>query len=102
MILQRLQFLAGFEAYRLAGRDADFLAGTRITSYAGFARAHIEHAEAAQFDSFAFAQSSFHGFENRLDGFFGLGSAHSGFTHDRIHYIKLNHTSLLRSDGKLC
>jgi hypothetical protein len=99
---ERLQFLAGFETHGFAGRNADFLAGARIAANAGFARAYIEDAEAAQFNSLAFAESVFHGFEDGFDGLLRLGPAHTGLIYYCIHDIELNHTSLLLFNGKLC
>src|ERR1700692_1464011 len=74
-ISERLQFLAGLEAHRFAWWNADFLAGARIAANAGLARAHVEHAEAAQLDSFPFAERILHRSKNSFDGLFGLGPA---------------------------
>ena len=54
--LQRVQFLAGLEAHRLAGGDADLGAGAGIAADAGFAGADAEDAKAAQFDALAGGQ----------------------------------------------
>jgi hypothetical protein len=99
---ERLQLLARFESHGLAGRDADFLAGARVPANACLSRANVKHAEAAQFDSLPLAESALHGFEDRFDGLFGLGSAYACFVHYRVHNIQLNHTSLLLFDGSLC
>src|ERR1700676_1586079 len=72
---ERLQFLAGLEAHRFAWRDADFLASTRIAADAGLARAHVEHTEAAQLDSFPFAKRTLHRSKDGFDGLFRLGAA---------------------------
>src|SRR5687767_811007 len=48
-----LEILAGLEADRPAGRDADFLAGSWVTADPPLPRLHLEHAEAAQLDPFA-------------------------------------------------
>jgi hypothetical protein len=101
-ILESLQFLAGLEAYGFSGRNADFLAGARIAADAGLARAHVEHTEAPQFDSFAFAESVLHGFKDGLDGLFGLGAAYSGLVYDRVYDVQLDHSDLLPVNGKLC
>jgi len=100
--LQRLQFLARLESNGFSGRNANLLAGARIASDAGLSRAHIEHTEAAQLDSFAFAERFLHGIENSFDGLLGLGSAHAGLVHNGIHDIKFNHANLQRFNGKLC
>jgi hypothetical protein len=99
---ERLQFLAGLEAYGFAGRDADFLAGARISSDAGLTGTHVKYAEAAQLDPLTFAQGAFHGREDRLDRLLRFGPAHAGPVYYRIHNIKLNHNILLLFDGKLC
>jgi len=99
---ERLQFLAGLEAHRLARRDADFLAGARIAADARFTRAHVEHTEAAQLDSFPFAESALHRFKNGFDGLFRLGPAHAGLVYNGINNIQLDHSTLLLFDGSLC
>jgi hypothetical protein len=99
---ESLQFLAGLESHGLAGRDADFLAGARIPSNAGFPGAHVKYAEAAQLDTLAFAQSVLHGPENRFDGLLRFGPAHAGLVNHCIHDIELDHTNLPFFDGKLC
>jgi dCTP deaminase len=99
---ERLQFLAGLEAHRFAGRDADFLAGARIAADAGLARAHVEYTEAAQLNSLALAERVLHGFKDGFDGLFGLGPAHAGLVYNGIYNVQLNHTSLLLFNGKLC
>src|ERR1700731_227810 len=91
---ERLQFLAGLEAHSLAGRDADFLAGARISSNAGLARADVEYAEAAQLDSFTLTQSALHGLEDGLDGLLRLGPGDAGLVPHRVHYVELDHASL--------
>src|SRR5712671_7830082 len=93
-----LQFLARFEAHSLAGRNADFLTGSRIAADARLAGTHVKYTEPAQLDSFAFAEGFLHGIEDGLDGLLRLGSAHAGLVYHRIDDIKLDHTSLLRSD----
>jgi hypothetical protein len=96
---ERLQFLAGLEAHRFARRDADFLAGARVAANAGLARAHVEHTEAAQLYSLAFAERVFHGSKDGFDGLFRLGPAHAGLGYDCIYDVQLNHTSLLLFNG---
>jgi len=44
--LQRVQFLAGLEAHRLTGGDADLGAGAGVAADAGFACADAEDAKA--------------------------------------------------------
>jgi hypothetical protein len=99
---ERLQFLAGLEAHRFTGRDADFLAGAGIAADAGLARADVEHTEAAQLNSLALAERILHRFKNGFDGLFRLGPAHAGLIYNGINNVQLNHTSLLLFNGKLC
>jgi hypothetical protein len=99
---ERLQFLAGLEAHGFSGRDADFLAGAGISTDAGLSRAHVEYAEAAQLDSFAFSERTFHGFKNGFHRLLGLGPAHSGLVYDRIYDIQLDHYILPLFNGSLC
>jgi hypothetical protein len=102
VISERLQFLAGLEAHSFAWRDADFLAGTRIAADAGLARAHVEYTEAAQLNSFPFAERILHRSKNGFDGLFSLGPAYPSLVYNRIYDIQLNHSTLLLFDGKLC
>jgi hypothetical protein len=99
---ERLQFLAGLEAHCFAGRDADFLACAGIPADAGLAGAHVKHSEAPQFNSFTFSERFLHGFKNGFDGLLRFGPAHAGLIYDCINDIQLNHSILLRFDGKLC
>ena len=66
------KFLARPETNGLARRDIHLLAGARVSANAGFARLHVEDAEAAQFDAVAAPERVFHGVENGLNGLFGL------------------------------
>jgi hypothetical protein len=100
--LERLQFLAGLKAHCFSGRDADFLAGARIAADAGLSGAHVEHTEAAQFNSLAFAKRVLHGSKDGFDGLLRFGPAHSGLVYNGIYDIQLNHASLLLFNGKLC
>jgi len=70
-----MQFLARFEAHRLAGRNADLGAGPRIAADAGFASAYAEDAKPAQLDAFARGQSLFEALE---DGVYGCLSLCAG------------------------
>jgi hypothetical protein len=103
-----LQFLAWLETHSFAGRNADFLAGARISSDAGLAGTHVKYTEAAQFDAVAFAERAFHGLKHSFDGLLGLGSTDTGFIYYSVNDIQLNHArlplfNLLNLfDGKLC
>src|SRR5262249_27476927 len=94
--VDRLQFLARFEAYRLARRDRDFGAGARVGPDAGLARANVENAEAAQFDAVSLGQRALHAFENRLDGELGFGFGDPGLVHYFVDDVELDHGQLPR------
>jgi len=94
---QALQFFAGLEAYRFAGRNIHFFAGARIAANAGLARLHGKNSEAAQFNSLAPAHAAFQRFKNRLDGLFGLDAAHASsieLGQYGVHDIQFNQTFL--------
>ena len=71
---ERVEFFAGFETHGLAGRDADFGAGARVASDAGFARTDAEDAESAEFDPVSCGESLLEAFEDGVDSRFSLGS----------------------------
>src|SRR6185369_821871 len=48
--LERLQVLAGLEAYRLTGRDIHFRTGSRVSADTGLPWLYREHAKAPQFN----------------------------------------------------
>jgi len=89
--LKRLQLFAGLEADGFSGLDIHLLAGARIAADAGFARLHVEHAEAAQLDAFAAAESVFQRLENRFDGLLGLAARNICALHNGVHDIKFYH-----------
>jgi len=89
-LLQSLQFLAGLEADRLAGRNGYFRAGTRVTSDASFARTHIENTESAKLDALTLRQRPLHAFENGFHGHLGFGFGNTGFIDDFVDDIELN------------
>jgi hypothetical protein len=90
-----LELFAGFEADGFAWGDADFFAGTRVATDAGFAGLDAEDAEAAEFDALAAAESLFQGIENGFDGLLGFGAADESLGDNRIHNVQLDHTRLL-------
>ena len=90
-----LELFAGFEADGFAWGDADFFAGTRVATDAGFAGLDAEDAEAAEFDALAAAKSSLQGIENGFDGLLGFGAADESLGDNRIHNVQLDHTRLL-------
>src|SRR6185437_2054733 len=93
-LLDRLQLFAGFESHGLAGRNGHFGAGARIASNAGFARANVEDAKAAELDAVAFGQRTFHALEDGFDGHFGLGFGDARPVDDFINDVELDHVRL--------
>ena len=69
-----MQFLARFEAYSLAGGDANLGAGSRIAADPGLAGAHTEDAKPAQFDALTGGESLFEALENRIHRSFCLAA----------------------------
>ena len=67
-LLERLQFLTGFEAHSLSRGNGHFRARARIAPYPRLPRAHVEDSKSPKFDPVAFAQSLFHRIEYRFDG----------------------------------
>ena len=72
-LFDRLQFLAGLEANRLAGRNRNFGAGARIAADSGLAWPHVKHAKAPQFNTITLGQRAPHALENSFDGQLGFG-----------------------------
>jgi hypothetical protein len=95
-----VQFLAGFEAHRLAGRNADLSTGAGIAADAGFAGADAEDAEAAQFNAFACGQSLLEALEDRVHGSLRLGAGQARALDHLMDYVLLNQrgTSLAQQD----
>src|SRR5271166_4249218 len=101
-LLDRLQFLAGFEADCLAGRNVDFRAGARVSPDAGLAWPHGEDAEAAQLDAIAVRQRSLHAVEHSFDRHFRFGFGNAGPGDDFVDQIQFDHKWLryVRSPGE--
>ncbi len=64
--LDRLQILARLEPDHFGGGNDHFLAGSRIATDTGFARANVEDTEPTQFDSLASLHRALHGLEDCL------------------------------------
>src|SRR6266566_3746487 len=62
-----LQLFAGLKAHCFAGRDGNFGAGAGIASDASFARAHVEHAKAPQFNAIALGERLLHALKDSFD-----------------------------------
>src|SRR5258708_961781 len=99
--LEALEFLAGLEADRFAGRNIDFFTGPGISANAGLARLDAEDAEAAELDALATAEGLLERFENGLDGLLGLGATDTRLGDDSVYHVQLNHTSLRRFRGQM-
>src|SRR5580658_7597200 len=91
---QRLEFLAGLEAYRLPRWNANLLPGARVAANPGLPRLHVEHPEAPKLNTFPAAQCVLHGLEHGFHRLFGLGAGHVGFRNYGVNDIKLDHAIL--------
>src|SRR5260370_3497230 len=89
-LLQRLQLLAGLKAYGLAGRNGDLGASAWIAANPGFARPHVENAEASQLDALSVRKSSLHAFENCFDGHFGLRLRNARLVYHFVDDVELD------------
>jgi hypothetical protein len=65
--VEEVQFFAGLETDGFTWGNADFGPGARVASDAGFARAHVEDAEAAQLDALTLGKGALEGFEYGID-----------------------------------
>src|SRR5262249_5995447 len=98
-LVDGLQLFPRLKTHGLAGRNVDFSAGARVTADARLTRAHIEYAEAAQFNTLALPQRSLHAGENRLDRQLSLGLGDTGLMYYFIDDIELYHRSALLKTG---
>ena len=67
-LVDQLELFSRFEANSSPGRDADFGSGAGVSSYPGFARLHVEDAEAAELDAVVRTEGVFHGLKNGVNG----------------------------------
>lgn len=95
MLLDRLQFFSGLEAYGFAGGNGDFRSSARISANAGLARTHIEYTKAPQFDAIAISERALHALENGFDGHLSLGFGDAGAVDNFVDDVKLDHRSLV-------
>src|ERR1700719_3965364 len=84
VLLQRLQFLARFEANRLPRRNRYFSARPWIASDPGFSRPDIENPEPSELNPVSLAQSLFHRFKDRLDSHFRFSLGDPSAVHDLV------------------
>src|SRR3569833_1055696 len=92
-----MQLLARLEANRFTGRDADFGAGSRIATDAGFARANAEHSETTQFNALARCQSFLEPLKHSVDSRFGLGSGQACALDHMVDDVLFNQSGHLAS-----
>ena len=85
-----VQFLAGLEADRFAGRDADLGSCAGIAADSGFAGADAEDAKPAQFDALTGCQSLLEALEDRIHCGFGLGARQTRALDDVMDDVLLN------------
>src|SRR5208283_605035 len=91
---QALEFFAGLEAHRFAGRNADLFSRARIPPNAGLARLHAKNSELAQFDALPLAQGALQRFKDRFHGLFRFGATDVGLAYHRVYNIELDHAGL--------
>ena len=94
-LLDGVEFLAGLEANGFAGRDGDLGAGPGIAAHTGFAGLDGEDAEAAELDALAFDEAVLHGFEDGIDGRFGLGADEPGPFDHTLNQVLFDHLAPL-------
>jgi hypothetical protein len=92
--LERLQVLAGLEAYRLTGRDIHFRTGSRVSADTGLPWLHREYAEAPQFNPIIGFERILHAIEDSIHCLFRFRLAHSRPLNDLVHKIEFDHWSL--------
>jgi hypothetical protein len=85
-----VKFLARLEAYRFAGRNADFSAGSWIATDPRLAGTDAEDAESAQFDAVTGGEGLFEAFENGINGRFSFRSRQACALNDVVHDILLD------------
>ena len=93
--VQRMQFLARFKAYCLAGGDAYLGAGTWVAADAGFACADAEDAKSAQFDALTGGESLFKALEDRIHRGLCLGAGQARALDNMMDDVLLNQRSNL-------
>src|SRR5262245_10987499 len=94
ILLQRLQVLAGFEAYGLSGRDIDFRTCPWVPADTGLSRLYRKDPEAPQLDSIIGLEGVFHAIEDCVHCLFRFRLADSRPLNDLIHKIEFDHRNL--------
>lgn len=85
-----MQFLAGLEAHRLTGGDADLGAGAGVAADAGFACADAEDAKAAQLDALTGRESLLEALEDRIHGSLSLRAGQTRALNHMMYDVLLN------------
>jgi hypothetical protein len=96
-----MKFFTRLEAYRFAGGDADFGAGSGIPADASFAGADAEDAKSAQFDAFSRGESFFQTLENRIHRGLCLGARQACALDYMMDDVLLNQWSILVGTSSL-
>ena len=99
--LEHMQFLAGLEAHRLAGSDADLGSSTGVATDAGLAGPHAEDTKTTQFDTFAGGESLFKTLEDCIHGSFGLGPGKARALDHMVDDILFNQRKYLAGLSKM-
>jgi len=95
-LVDRLQLFARLETHSLAGRDADFGAGARVASDAGFARTNVEDAETSELDAITQRQSLLHALKDGFHRHFSFGFGDASLVYDFVDDIEFDHYQLRR------
>src|ERR1035438_1600651 len=100
---ERMELLAGLEAHRFAGRDADLGARAGVAANPGFAGAHTENAKPAQLDALTGRQSFFQPLEDRIHRSFSLGAGQPCALDHVMNDVLFNQSGYLAgATGKKC
>jgi hypothetical protein len=90
-VFQSLELFAGLEADGLSGRDANFFAGARIATDAGFSGLNAEDAELAKFDTLAAPESALERLKDGFDGLLRLGAADVCLRDHCVYDVEFDH-----------
>jgi hypothetical protein len=90
-VFQSLELLAGLEANRFSGRNADFFTGAGIAADTGLSGFDAEDAELAKFDALAAAECAFERLKDGFDGLLCFGAADVGLRDHSVYDVKLDH-----------
>ena len=94
-LVQQVEFLAGLEPDRFAGRDANLGAGSGVAANTRFARLDGEDAESAQLNAVAAAKGGLHGLENDVYRSFSLSARETRTLDYPLNQILLDHGAYL-------